>query len=230
MSQDHLLSAIKEALREHRYKTLRPSRGVFQADVCLLNIDGQYVVVKDFSDRPWLSRVLVCRSLVKREVKVLEAFGASGFLPQCFGRISDDIFAMEFLEGEHPGRSNRGKWPQAYQQAREFLELFHSKGYCHNDFRRNNVLIQPDGSVRFFDFAAAIRKPRRFQKLLFVWMWLLGVMQRADMTSLLKMKFDLSGEPLTAQERRLLKKPKWVRALQRLWTNGVNKPILRRFK
>ena len=53
-----LLNAIREAVRECHYKELRPSRGILQADVYLLNIEGQYVVVKDFSGRPWFSCLL----------------------------------------------------------------------------------------------------------------------------------------------------------------------------
>ena len=232
MSQDTFISAIIQALRNNsQYRELRPSRGVFQADVYLLNIDDQYVVVKDFSRRFWWSRAWVCRLLIKREINVLQQFGSSGFVPRFYGRVSADIFAMEFLEGEHPGKENAGQWPDSYASAKEFLELFHREGYVHNDFRRSNVLVQPDGTVKFFDFASAIRKPRRCQKLLFPWVWLLGIMQTADTTSLLKMKPDFTGEPLTREERgQLKKKPAWIRAIRYIWSNGINKPILRRFK
>ena len=230
MNRDSLTDTITSALHNGHCKELRPSRGLFQADVYLLDIEGQYVVVKDFSGRPWLSRLLVCRHLIKRETSVLARFGESGFVPQFYGRITDDVFAMEFLEGEHPGGKNRGQWPDAFSQAGAFLEMFHNEGYVHNDFRRTNVLIQPDGSVRFFDFASAIRKPRRCRWLLLPWCWLLNVMQRSDTASLLKMKPDFTGQPLSAAERRQLKKPKWVRGIQYFWSNCINKPILRRFK
>ena len=172
----------------------------------------------------------MCRRLIKREIRVLTRFGASGFVPQFYGRITSDIFAMEFLEGEHPGVGEVSQSGDSFLQAKAFLEMFHNEGYAHNDFRRNNVLIQADGSVRFFDFAAAIRKPSSCRWLLFPWCKLISVMQRADTTSLLKMKPDFTGEPLSAAERRQLKKPKWIRAIQYVWSNGVNKPILRRFK
>ena len=231
MSQDTLISAIREAIQHRHYKELRPSHGVFQADVYLLNVDGEQMVVKDFSRRPWLSRVLVCRQLIGREVNVLTRFSDSGFVPQYYGPVTPDIFAMEYLEGEHPGKENAGQWPDAYALASKHLDLFHRNGYVHNDFRRSNVLIQPDGSVRFFDFASAIRKPQRCRWLLFPWLWLLNIMQSADVTSLLKMKPDFTGQPLSAQERKQLKKkPLWIRALRYAWSNWINRPILRRFK
>ena len=162
---------------------------------------------------------------------MLACFGDSGYVPRLYGRISADVFAMEFMEGEHPGPDNAGQWPGAYGQAGEFLARFHGAGYVHNDFRRSNVLVQPDGSVKFFDFAAAIRKPRRCRWLLFPWVWLLGIMQTADDASLLKMKPDFTGKPLTDEERcQIKKKPAWIRAIRYVWSNWINKPILRRFK
>lgn len=230
MSPACLQTAISAALKGDCYKELRPSRGVFQADVYLLNADGVQVVVKDFSCRPWWSRVLVCRLLIKREVSVLTRFASSGFVPRYYGRINRDQFAMEFLDGEHPGSENRGRWPNAYQQAEQFLALFHQAGYSHNDFRRANILVQPGGEMRFFDFASAMRKPQALKWLLFPWSWLVSYLQRTDRASLLKMKPDLAGEPLTASEQHSLRKPLFVRIIRYIWSNGINKPILRRFK
>ena len=139
---------------------------------------------------------------------MLEAFGASGYVPKFYGRVSPDIFAMEFLEGEHPSGRSHGKQSDSFAQAESFLKLFHQQGYAHNDFRRNNILIQQDGSVYFFDFAAAIRKPQSCRWLLFPWCWLLSIMQRADSASLLKIKPDFTGKPLTALERSKLENPK----------------------
>lgn len=230
MNKDIFLESISDAVVSCQRKELRPSRGIFQADVYLLNIGDQSVVVKDFSRRPWWSRVFVCRYLIGREIKVLTHFDPSGFVPQFYGRISSDIFAMEFLEGEHPGVANAGKWSGSYEQAKAFLSMFHREGYVHNDFRRNNVLIQPDGSVRFIDFAAAMMKPERCHWWLLPWCRLLNVMKRADITNLRKMKPGFTGERLSDAERNKLKKPMWVRLIQYAWSNGINKPILRRFK
>ncbi|MGS2722751.1 hypothetical protein ACVBEJ_03335 [Porticoccus sp. GXU_MW_L64] len=230
MTDNSLQHAIASALQQSFYKELRPSRGLFQADVYLVNVDDQLVVVKDFSRRPWWSRVLVCRGLIKREVGVLSHFNDSGFVPQYYGAIGRDMFAMEFLDGEHPGKENRGRWPKAYAQTRQFLALFHKAGYAHNDFRRANILVQPGGDMRFFDFASAMRKPQSLTWLLFPKSWLVNYLQRTDRASLLKMKPDLVGEPLTESEIRSLRKPWLVRALRYIWSNGINKPILRRLK
>ena len=230
MTDTNLQNAIAAALQKNFYKELRPSRGVFQADVYLVNVDEQLVVVKDFSRRPWWSRVLVCRGLIKREVNVLKSFSDSGFVPSYYGPIGRDMFAMEFLDGEHPGVENRGRWPQAYQQTQQFLTLFHNAGYAHNDFRRANILVQAGGEMRFFDFASAMRKPQSLKWLLFPWGWMVSYLQRTDRASLLKMKPDLAGEALTEAEIHSLRKPWLVRVLRYIWSNGINKPILRRFK
>lgn len=230
MNQDSLLAAIKEAVKAQRFWVLRPSRGVFQSDVYFLDLDGRLVVVKDFGQRPLWSRWLVCRFLIRREILVLKEFAESGYVPRFYGRVSPDMFAMEFIQGEHPNPRNRNHSPAVFAQVEQFLSLFHGAGYAHNDFRRANILIQHDGTVRFFDFAAALRKPRRCHWLAFPWCKLLDVMQKADRTNLMKMKPDITGEPHSAKERRALKKPRVVRALQFIWSNGVNKPILRRLK
>ncbi len=230
MSHNYLANAIRDALEKQHFQVLRPARGVFQSDVYRLDIDDHSIVVKDFSRRPWWSRLLVCRFLIRREVLVLREFAETGYVPRFYGWVSPDIFAMEFIEGEHPGAHNKAVGSRAFLEIERFLAMFHAAGFAHNDLRRDNVLILGDGSVRFFDFAAALRAPRSRSWLLYPWRKLLAVMQKADQTSLIKMKPDITGNPLNASESRLLKKPVVVRVLQYIWSYGVNKPILRRFK
>lgn len=231
MSDQSTTEWILAALNNQQFTVLRPSRGGFQSDVYLVKAGDKRAVVKDFSRRPWVSRVLVCRMLIKREMAILERFADSGFVPGLLGRVTPDVLAMEFLrDAVHPSADTRGKFPDAYSRVAQHLAEFHDAGYAHNDFRRNNVMMLSDGTPYLIDFASATRKPQRLQWLLFPWVWLIEFMQRADRASLLKMRRDFTGEKLTSEELKSIRKPKLLRIAQKVWSKGINEPILRRFK
>jgi len=230
MLQEERLRAIKEELQQHRGQLLRPSRGVAQSDVYLVEVDGQKAIVKDFSTRPFLSRHLVCRLIIQRELSVLQALSDTGLVPEVYGQLSPFSFALQHLEGVSPDRSNAGQWPEAFQKASDFLNEIHARGFAHNDFRRDNMMIMTDGAVHFFDFAAALRKPQKYRWLLFPITLMVYFMQSLDQIGLLKMKPDLTGQPLTAEEKKRGTKPLIVRGLRDFWKRYINNPLLRRLK
>jgi|GEM_PF-6507527 len=230
MFQEQRLRAIKEELQQHRGQLLRPSRGVAQSDVYLVEVDGQKAIIKDFSSCPFLSRHLVCRVIIRHELRVLRALKDTGQVPEVYGQLSPFSFALEHFEGVSPNHNNAGQWPEAFQKAADFLNAVHDRGFAHNDFRRDNMLITANGDVRFFDFAAALRKPQKYRWLLFPITLLVNFMQHLDQIGLLKMKPDLTGQPLTADEKKRGEKPLIVRSLRDFWKRYINNPILRRLK
>jgi len=230
MSQEQRLRAIAEELQQDRGQLLRPSRGVAQSDVYLVDIDGQKAIIKDFSSRPFLSRHLPCRLIIQRELSVLHDLRDTGRVPKVYGQLSPFSFALEYLEGESPGRHNAGQWPDAFQKTADFLDDMHNRGFAHNDFRRDNMMVMADGEVCFFDFAAALRKPQKYRLLFFPLTLLVNFMQWMDQIGLLKMKPDLTGQPLTADEKKRSEKPLIVRGLRDFWKHYINKPLLHRLK
>ena len=230
MPQEQRLQAIKEELLQQRGQLIRPSRGMAQSDVYLVEVDGQKAIVKDFSKRRFLSRHLVCRLIVQRELSVLRALSDTGLVPEIYGQLNPFSLVLEHLDGVSPGRHNAGQWPDAFQKTADFLNDMHARGFAHNDFRRDNLMVMADGSVHFFDFAAALRKPQRFRLLLFPITLLVNLMQRLDQIGLLKMKPDLTGQPLSEAEKKLAEKPFIVRSLRDLWKHCINQPLLRRLK
>ncbi len=221
---------ISAALRQGEFITLRPSRGMAQSDVYLVTVDDHKIVVKDFNERHPIARTLMCRTLIKREIGVLDALADTHLVPATYGYLDNYSFAMEFLDGVSPDRENAGQWPAAFAQTQAFLEIFHDRGFSHNDFRRDNILILDNGGARFFDFASAIRKPQRIKWLFFPKTLLVVYLQRLDRIGLIKMKADLTGEDLSAKEQQQGQKPWLVRVLRDFWKKYINNPILRRFK
>ena len=240
MYQSKLIDGIKLAIKDGRQQLLRPSRGIAQSDVYLVEVEdtsgsepaseSRKVIIKDFNRRHTLAKWLFCRSIVNREIKVLEALADTGQVPLVYAQLDRFSFALEFIDGVSPGQSNRGRWPESYPQTANFLAEMHARGYAHNDFRRDNIMILKDGSVRFFDFASALRKPQKNTFLLCPLTALVNFMQSTDRAGLLKIKPDLTGQPLTEAEQKLRKKPLLVRILRDFWKHYINNPILHRLK
>jgi RIO-like serine/threonine protein kinase len=230
MSDKAVLKKIGCKLSERGCTVIRPSRGAFQADVVRINTEESAWVVKDFAARSWLARKFVCRFLIRREISLLSILADTGLVPKCLGVVAKDALVMEYLEGVSPRKRSGEELANAYLVTASFLQTLHTRGYAHNDFRRSNILIQPDGGVRFIDFASCLSRCERYHWLTFGWNRLINFMQRADNASLIKMKKDFTDQPLTADEQKKMRKSTVVRALKVVWKKGINEPILRRLK
>lgn len=166
--------------------------------------DGAVVVVRDLGGvRPWLRPL--ARLGLRREARALAALVGIPGIPRLLA-CDGNRLEREYL----PGLPMPEAKPRAlayFRAARRLLRAVHLRGVTHNDLAKEaNWLVLADGSPGLVDFQLArLAHPRgRLQRLL----------AREDLRHLLKHKRSYCPERLSPIERRLLKRPSWLR---RLW-------------
>ncbi|MDQ3287703.1 MAG: serine/threonine protein kinase [Pseudomonadota bacterium] len=103
-----------------------------------------------------------------------------------------------------------------FRKARRLLQQLHRRGLAHNDLAKEaNWLVLDDGGPAIIDFQLAVRGHPRSR-----WMRLLA---REDLRHLLKHKRTYCPGSLTPVDRRVLKRPSWVR---QVWF-ATGKPLYR---
>lgn len=173
--------------------------------------DGRRVVVKDFAGKPWLGRRLG-RLQLRREQRALAALAGLSGVPALVGRLDDDAFAMERVEGSRLPRCSPEARRRALAEFARILAAAHAAGVVHNDLRgRENVLASADGSrVAIIDWGGATFFPAgSWRRRL-----LLPLARRVDEGGLLKWKEQFAPDLLTAHERAFLRR---FRRWRRLW-------------
>ena len=173
--------------------------------------DGRRVVVKDFAGKPWLGRVLG-RFQLRREQRALAVLSGLPGVPALVGRLDDDAFAMERVEGTRLPQCGADARRRALSEFERILEAAHAAGVVHNDLRgRENVLAAPDGSrVAIIDWGGATFFPAGSwrRRLLF------PLARRVDEGGLLKWKEQFAPDLLTEYDRAFLRR---FRRWRRLW-------------
>jgi len=173
--------------------------------------DGRRVVVKDFAGKPWLGRALG-RFQLRREQRALQALCGLAGVPALVGRLDDDAFAMERVEGvrlQHCGPPARRR---ALGEFERILSAAHAAGVVHNDLRgRENVLASPDGErVAIIDWGGAtFFPPGSWRRRLFF-----ELARRVDLGGFLKWKEQFAPDLLSEGDRTFLRR---FRRWRRLW-------------
>ncbi len=180
-----------------------------KATVWRVHLQGEDWIVKDFSSRSLLTRVLVGATLVRREARALGRLdGLPGVPPGGF-RIDRYALAYRFTPGR-PLSSIRGRdQPAALFPALErTLRAIHARGIIHLDVRnRRNVLLADSGDVLLIDFESYLDTRH----------WPGGLrraLERFDLGGAYKHWANASPETLGDERRHLLERStRW----RRLW-------------
>ena len=208
---------------------LSTGRG-FKASVFKVIYGGSIIVLKDYSQAPFLLKPIV-RLLVRREIRVLEYLQGSPHVPALVKVLDPYRFGMEYIEGTHPDKNDGITDSGVYREAMEFLVMMHKAGVVHNDLRRKNLIIHPQRGLVFLDFGAALLRPRcvddNFQGATSPYVrkfsdisprcWFTRTLQRADIYHLIRIKRSISCEPFTEQEITILQKGRPFWWLTRIW-------------
>jgi len=130
-----------------------------KADVLVVGVDGQTVIVKDFASRSAWVRGLG-RLQIRREVAAYRWLEGVSGVPSLVGRIDPLALAIERIDGERLAFAalKPGDGTKHVAELRTILDEIHARGVVHNDLRgRENVLLRRDGGLSVVDFAAAVR-------------------------------------------------------------------------
>ena len=122
---------------------------------------GEDVVVKDYSHATPLMRETLCRYLLWREIKAMNALDGVRGVPAYLGRFGAYGFRQERIVGRPPDSEIFLRKPELSKQLLGTLQSFQAAGLSPNDIRYKNMLIDNDENLYVIDFGAAVLAPRR---------------------------------------------------------------------
>jgi tRNA A-37 threonylcarbamoyl transferase component Bud32 len=187
-----------------------------QADIYKIHYNGHTIILKDFSERPWIIRVSIGRFLLNREVTALKRLANIQNVPAYLGMVDKYAFVMEHIEGSRlPRKKSAPPDVDLFSNLQALVDTIHTCGVAHNDLRRTNILINLDGIPYLIDFATAV-----FQSAS---KGLTGVIKNAifsrcthmDRLKCLKLKHQYYPHLITEEEQRMLqKKPMYLKCAE----------------
>lgn len=170
-------------------------------------------VLKDFSDKSWLVRLLGRRQ-VAREMRALRRLQGIAGIPRCYGEAGRVGLLMEPIEGERITRWCRRKRQETgpmFERLARLVDQIHARGVAHIDLRkRDNILITEDGRPCIIDFNASFCFDPAGPGARF----LFPILRRIDDSAVLKWKSRLAPELLSPDEA---VRHRFMSRLRRLW-------------
>jgi len=183
----------------------------WKADLWLLSRNGERAVLKDFTAKSRLVRLLG-RAQVAREARVYHALAGLDGVPRLLGRPSETSLLLEYVDGRR--LSKEAGAPDAAELAarlRQLVDEVHRRGVAHVDLRgRDNILVDSRRHVRVLDFGASWLRGEGgwLRRRLFA----LGAL--IDRAAVLKWRLLLTPEAVGPHER---SQHESFRRLRRLW-------------
>lgn len=197
----------REALAASTERVLRRASGAKPA-IILARWGACRVIVKDFSQTPWLVRHLYGRWVVGHEARVYARLAGLPGVPAFRGRVDAFAIAVDYIEGATLKALSRRSIPvAAFEELAALLDGLHARGVIHLDcHQKTNIVLSPGGRPHLVDFASALCVgtgwlARRV---------LVPLLGRADRGGLLKLKARYHPEALGPAEARRLRRAAWL--------------------
>lgn len=226
------MSAPKNNVRVCEYSDtvlIHPGNSVVQPDVFVAQGAGERVLVKDYTPRPLLVRLLFGRKVLRHEHKMLVKLDGTQGIPRAFGMPEPDVLLMEFIEGHdlRDGAETEDRSPlslQFFGRLQTAVTQMHARGVSHGDIRRQNILRGTDGAAYLIDFATAVSTTGRCG-----WLrrWLFRACRKSDIYAVLKLKRRYFPDSLSEEETRLLERAPWYLKLGRFMRKRVYRSLIK---
>ena len=188
-----------------------------QADVYLVEFENKKIVVKDYINKTPLIKFYGKR-MAKREYRNYRIVNKLfDFFPKIYGMPDKYSLAIEFIDGKTFGEvEGDEKYCFAVNELKKCIKQLHSRQIYHLDLRKRGNIIIRDKKVYLIDLVSMVKltafSPLRLFK---------PILKLADTSSILKWKQFICPSKLTEEEKKKIKKFRWIRAL---WF--INKPKL----
>ena len=200
---------------------LQHSLSSLKADVFRLEIDGQAIVVKDYSRSSKPIRATVCRLLINRETRALKRLLGITGIPQYLGKHGAHGFRMSAIDGRLPDQTVWEGNRELTDQLAELVKAIHGHGITHNDVRPSNMLFDNNGQLYLLDFAGVFFAPPENNLLFFFHRLLFNSLTRTDLSKAARLKRRFTPERLTAQDLQLIESTRRARGLTKFWKKWV---------
>ena len=199
-----LAGLTRENLAEHAVRTVHQGRRA-QADVLLVQMDGQLAAVKDYQNRGAWYRATFGRFLTGREVKALRAADGLPGVPRFFGRLDRWACVMEYIPGPTCHELEQGALePGFFDDLAEVAAGLRTRGLIHNDLKHDtNIIVGPGGRPWTVDFAGSLHQGPRWN--LFC-RWLYSLYEPDDRKAVVKLKARHRPDLVTPEEREFLER------------------------
>ena len=189
---------------------LKEGTRLLEPDVYRTRIDGQPVVVKDYSRYKWTPLSPIARLMVRHEVKILQRLNGWRHAPALLGTLGRLALGMAFIPGETLSTS-AAVGQEVFSDLQNALRKLHSAGITHNDLHGTNVLINAGVPV-LIDFTSALHFPH--------WLRSSAIsrqLRRSDVANFQKLRLRLTGIAPSAEEAALAAEPHWLRSIRNGW-------------
>ena len=199
MSEAKMFKSGTRFLEPAVYETPIPSSVVFSPSSVYATDMG---VVKDYSrytNTPW---AVLARFMVQHESSMLNHL--HGIAPPAV--VLDPYRLIMPRVNGRPLSSN--EHASTVQWLDEKVQAMHSKKAVHNDLHASNIMIAQSGEPVILDLMSGMYSPIFYPLL---------PLRNRDRANVAKIKQRVCPDALTVDDRARLKKPLWVRSLQKLW-------------
>lgn len=191
--------AINRARLELMQKQVLRVGTASRAEVAVYRLADDAIVVKDCISMSPLLRLVFGRRVQKREIGIYRRLADVPGIPVFRGRIDQNAFAMEFIEGDTMARGlDPDRLEKAFLTLDAVLDALHERRVVHLDLKqKRNVIVRPDGRAAVIDFESALYfAPRSPGSILF------RFLKGRDRAGLLKFKAKYAPALLTPEEAR----------------------------
>ncbi len=170
-------------------------------DVRVEELEGQLVVVKDYSACGAGFRLVFGRWLVGREFRAYRLLAGVQGVPELAGRLGPYALAVKHVDAVPYHKMPAEQLPaDFFARLRRLVEELHARGVAHGDLKApQNVLVDTEGSPWLVDFTAAVRRSASpFHR------WFFRIIAHDDLRAIYKLQEIVRPGSLTAEERAIL--------------------------
>ena len=188
-----------DQLREYTVHTFREGGGS-RPDVLLLEIDGQYAVLKDHGQADKLFATMLGPILNWRECKALTKLQTLDCIPNLLHVPNKRSFLMTYHESEQITRleSVQPDWPTFFDELSLAIEQMHKAGVAHNDLRNpTNILITPKGKPVLVDLVGCFNQGSSWN---LPKQWVFNKFCQVDLSAITKLKMRVAPELINEQD------------------------------
>ena len=180
-------------LRQHATQTFRKGGGS-RPDVLLIEIDGEFAVLKDQGGADRLFALIVGPILNWRECKALRKLATVDCVPNLLCTPDSRSFLMSYHQSEQVTRLEKftPEWPTFFEKLKISISQIHAAGVAHNDLRNpTNTLVTPSGEPILVDLVACFCQGSSWN---LANQWLFTKFCQVDLSAIKKIKKRVAPE------------------------------------
>jgi serine/threonine protein kinase len=184
-------------------KSLKP-------DILIAELDGEFIVAKDFRNTIWVARRLWGPLNIMYEKFILQKLRDVKGIPAFIGLEDYNCLLISYINGDEIKKSKGSLAPTYFADLFNIARDIHSRGVIHLDLgHKSNVMVNQNGNPAIIDFNTSIYLPRNA-----LFSPLFQLLMKIDNLSILRLKLRFSPQETTLNERQQLKK---FMILRKLW-------------